>query len=325
MIRSSRRVGFTLIELLVVIAIIAILVGLLLPAVQKVREAAARMSCGNNLHQLALAAHNYDSTFGRLPAGMDGQEVGELIYLLPFMEQQNQFNIFSFDPKFSNYYQNPLNRPHSTGTMNVPRPPAVYGLEATIKNFLCPSAIPPEQYVTVLLAVNYQTPGTDFNASSPGPAHLFSSCPGCKVIGRTNYLGNGGYYSPSLYPQWVGVFDYKSTIAMGRIPDGTSNTFLFMEFLGGPITWGGGGGIQDGWSGGGIGCGFNYTGFNTPVNFVQAQQGAGWYSFGSAHTGNILNCVFADGSVRQISTSIDFNSWVYLSGYADGQVVTFPN
>src|SRR5690242_14555825 len=122
-----RRKAFTLIELLVVIAIIAVLIGLLLPAVQKVREAAARMACGNNLHQIALAAHNFESTNGRLPPGMDTQEVGVLVYLLPFMEQQNQFNLFSFDPGFATYYQNPQNRPGA-------------GTSATIKNFLCPSA-----------------------------------------------------------------------------------------------------------------------------------------------------------------------------------------
>ncbi len=326
MSRSSRRRGFTLIELLVVIAIIAILIGLLLPAVQKVREAAARMSCSNNLHQLALAAHNYDATFGRLPSGMDGQNTGELIYLLPFMEQQNQFNLFSFNPSYALYYQNPLNRPPSTGSQTPPRPPAIYGLEANIKNFLCPSAIPPDQYTTALLSVDYQNPGQDY-APAGSSGHVFSSCPGCKVVGRTNYLGNGGYYSPSLYPQYEGIFFYKSSNAMARIPDGTSNTFLFMEYLGGFINWGGGGGISDGWAGGGIGAGFNYTGFGGPMSFQQAvnPSNSGYAFFGSAHTGNILNCGFADGSVRQVSMSIDFNSWVFLSGYADGVVVTFPN
>src|SRR5262249_36578875 len=97
MSHRSRRFGFTLIELLVVIAIIAILIGLLLPAVQKVREAAARAQCQNNLKQIALAAHNYESTNGNLP-GYDTQFVSPLVRLLPYLEQDNQYKVFSFRP-----------------------------------------------------------------------------------------------------------------------------------------------------------------------------------------------------------------------------------
>jgi prepilin-type N-terminal cleavage/methylation domain-containing protein/prepilin-type processing-associated H-X9-DG protein len=169
MVRTRSRGGFTLIELLVVIAIIAILIGLLLPAVQKVREAAARMSCSNNLHQIALAAHNYHSAYGVFPPGglsspksigaadpsappgwvFSGPYTGVLAFLLPYIEQDNvykqldpalfQFNTTApawayaqppFDDKTPGGFP-PAGGPNYTGYNHI--------CDAHIKTYVCPS------------------------------------------------------------------------------------------------------------------------------------------------------------------------------------------
>lgn len=325
------RTAFTLIELLVVIAIIAILIGLLLPAVQKVREAAARTQCLNNLKQLGLSAHNYAGTFGNFPSGQDAQGIGPVVFLLPYLEQQNQYNLFDFNPtSYPLWYQDPLNRPASTGSPTPPRPPAQYGSEGILKTLMCPTNGLPSMYTTVLLEVDAAgTPGVDFPASAPytpgDGEFVFSSCPGCNVVGRSSYLAMGGYFARSEFPSNQGIFTYLSKTTFVKILDGTSNTVMFGEYAGGFIAWGGSGGITDGLAGGSWVAGNSFSGFGTPCNgytTIINPNNSCYARFGSLHDG-VVAIGLADGAVRLLAATVDFNSWLYLSGMQDGVEITY--
>ena len=139
-----RNRAFTLVELLVVIAIIGVLVALLLPAVQTAREAARRMQCGNNLRQIALAYHNYEGAFGKLPAGYNRQMMGSLLFILPYVEQDAMYNNFHQTPANFFWWAPPpfmANVPATGGPTTAPAPSTtgLYGASGTPSVFICPS------------------------------------------------------------------------------------------------------------------------------------------------------------------------------------------
>ncbi|MGL4555083.1 MAG: DUF1559 domain-containing protein [Gemmataceae bacterium] len=212
--RSSRR-GFTLIELLVVIAIIAVLIGLLLPAVQKVREAAARMQCSNNLKQLGLALHGFHDTFQTFPASgwttagpgnPAGKHTGWRPLTLPFIEQESLKRVYDVN----------LNWWESTNLTAA----AV----AQVKTFQCPSA-PPR---TILSAV----------AKSPRPA-LSLTLP----LGYTDYEAIMGVQPASIDPvrynsgNRFSILHRNSTTRMTDVADGTSSTIMVVEAGGRPVVY----------------------------------------------------------------------------------------
>jgi prepilin-type N-terminal cleavage/methylation domain-containing protein len=325
MIRSTRR-GFTLIELLVVIAIIAILIGLLLPAVQKVRDAAARTTCQNNLKQIGLAAHNYESSRNMLPPGGDEHMIGPLAHMLPYLEQDNQYKLISFAQTSPNWwFSNPANRPPSGSTLPTPRPP--YGGEGNFKTFLCPSAPPPSGYETVWMSITYQPSGAppgngvDMPLGYSWNAHLRSSAPGADVLGRSHYaavLGDwryAGKYRGAFY------FNGKNTIA--GVADGSSNTIFFMEFAGG-IWPGSSNNLKwcPGWMMNGNWLAFGMAPSNTDPTVNAAAL------YGSYHS-SLVNYVAGDGSVRSLKNPGQFNVnpgftlLISLGGINDGNTVTF--
>jgi prepilin-type N-terminal cleavage/methylation domain-containing protein/prepilin-type processing-associated H-X9-DG protein len=221
--RSNRpgHSGFTLIELLVVIAIIAILIGLLLPAVQKVREAAARAKCQNNLKQIGLAAHNFESTNGTLPPWRhskaftltDGTKVTRssdasiFAMILPYVEQANKYNLFNFDYN--------VNSDAWIGTP-LPSPGAATNGPARAQDvpiYLCPSDPSSQTYSA------WPTPGASGRLSYHG-----------NMGATANAVDTGAAAGIFNGPLPSGGAELKGP-AIVALADGTSNTALFAEVI----------------------------------------------------------------------------------------------
>jgi prepilin-type N-terminal cleavage/methylation domain-containing protein/prepilin-type processing-associated H-X9-DG protein len=284
----SRRGGFTLIELLVVIAVIGTLIGLLLPAVQKVREAAARMSCTNNLKQIGLALHSYHDANRSFPAGYvsaydsSGNDTGPgwgwASFILPQIEQDNLTNAIRFDQG--------IEAPANSGVRVVP-----------IKSYRCPSDDAPLTFTA-----------QRFDAAGNPVASI------CQVA-SANYVGVFGVGEPGV--DGDGVFFRNSNVRIADITDGTSQTLLVGERAHqlAPATWVGA------VTGAEV---FPYNASNLVLGHTGESEGPAGPTesnhFSSRHSGGV-NFLFADAHVQFLTNSVSYPVYKALSTRAGGEPV----
>jgi prepilin-type N-terminal cleavage/methylation domain-containing protein len=298
---ERNRPGFTLIELLVVIAIIAVLVGLLMVAVQKAREAANRAVCQNNLHQMGVAAHVHHDSVNHLPTGgwgwdwvgdpdqgTDQDQPGGWIYnLLPYMEQENLHNI-------------------GLGQAQGQKQAALGQMIATpLATFNCPSRRPVQTFTNALGSV-YKNAAAAQNVARTDYAANTGSQQNDEYFGGPGSIAQG--MDPS-YGGWhntsglSGVVFERSLIRLDDVINGTSNVYLFGEKYLNPDHY------FNGQDGGDNEC--MYVGYDNDISRdtssppMQDTKGySDTFRFGSAHQYGLI-MLYCDGSVRQIPYNID--------------------
>lgn len=339
-----RSRGFTLVELLVVIAIIGILVGLLLPAVQAAREAARRMQCSNNVKQLTLATHNFESAYKRIPPGYLGskgdvvysttpttsperrgaQWIGHLVYLFPFMEQNALYQPWS-DLRNTDPTAAPTGNTTTDGekfqfwingaTGYDGDPSDIDTLwdwhQYRVPSLLCPSDDAYSNTAATMVILHTWGTGNTGTVGGSGYGVPFSA-----TLGRTNYLGNAGRLGTTesaAWNVWKGPFGNRTKTTFGSISDGTSNVLAFGEAMGS---------FTDAARGSGRTWSYSWTVGPMPTAWgIGGAQPYMYYKYASRHTG-IITVSLMDGSVRSISTNMDNTTYQYISAMSDGNTTT---
>ena len=323
----SLRAAFTLIELLVVIAIIAILIALLVPAVQKVREAAARTQCTNNLKQIGLGLHSFEGTFKRLPPLYGGQINSTRfpqsfctthVFILPYIEQDNLYKA--------------MGPPPTVDPGNV-TPDGESAYFKVVPTYVCPAdPSMSDGHISVLTVGGFPSGGKFGGTSYAANAQVFAP-----IVDENG--ANGGIMYPAGSPNWL---DRGSTIA--RIGDGSSNTILFMHTYatcpnknGGLFTCGGSAwgfsagpsltgkpsakGCFDPWQRASL---LGQTSMSAKVAFQNAPNP--WltqcqYTDPATPHSSAMMVLLGDASVRSVTPSVTATTWNYACLPNDGQIL----